>query len=216
MSETRLSTLQEVLTERTEQERILRFRHPGFDVMYNWFIAGVVMVLFWAFLWWGNDIRTERKGLEMVATAQAEWEADHDNSAQQAEAAAEAERKRQELEELMDAQSDAGAQMFFGIRNIAALYNYTEEDLETYMQSAFNRSEARGQDLTDVIFEDGQYTACSPHNDITPEYKALARRLVEAWHNGDLICDTAFQYAELTPYGVYLRKGYGEERWRAA
>jgi len=214
MSETRLQTLSAVFAERADQEQLLRWKHPGFDVIYNWVIVLTVLALFWGFFWWGIQIRTDRKAEEMTAQARAAWEAD-----QAVLAKAEAEEQeavRQAQEFVINQEADAVAQLLFGIRNFQTKYGYSEKDLETYVRSAFNRAAARNQDLAAVIFEENQYIAASSHNDITPEYRELARRLVEEWHEEDYSpCDTAFQYAELTPYGIYLRRGYGEDRWHA-
>ena len=136
-------------------------------------------------------------------------------SAEAQRKAAEA-RRQEELAEQIDRESDAVAQMLFGIRNFQTKYGYSEADLTTYVRSAFNRADARDEELLTVIFAEGQYIAASSHNDIRPEYKELALRLVKEWHEEDYSpCDTAYQYAELTPYGIYLRKGYGEDRWHA-
>ncbi len=214
MIETRMQTLQSVFADRARREQLLRWKHPGFDVIYNWVIALIIMVMFWGFFWWGIQIRTDRKAEEMTAQARAAWEADQAALAQSEADEQAAIREAQEF--VVNQEADAVAQLLFGIRNFQTKYGYSEKDLETYVRSAFNRADARNQDLAAVIFEENQYIAASSHNDITPEYRELAKRLVQAWHEEtDSPCDTAFQYAELTPYGIYLRKGYGEDRWHA-
>ena len=200
--------IMEIFQERAEQEEWLLQKHPWYPILMNWFGAILIVILCIASIVYWIQGSTVKKGEKMVAEAMATWEE------AQAKAADAAETERIRAEQI-DRESDALARLFFGIRNFQSLYGYSVEDLKTYAQSAFNRADARGQDLLAVIFEEGQYTACSRHNDITTEFKELGRQLAEAWHNGELKCDTAFQYAELTPYGIYLRKGYGEERWHA-
>ena len=200
--------IMEIIQDRAEQEEWLLQKHPWYPILMNWFGAILIVILCIASIVYWIQGGTVKKGEKMVAEARATWEEAQAKAAD----AAEAERIRAEQ---IDRESDAVARLFFGIRNFQSLYGYSVEDLKTYAQSAFNRADARGQDLLAVIFEEGQYTACSRHNDITTEFKELGRQLAEAWHNGELKCDTAFQYAELTPYGIYLRKGYGEERWHA-
>lgn len=198
----------EVLREQADLREWQLHKYPWYEILHNWTVAVLLLILLVATIVYAIRANMDSKVNERTATAIAEFTS-------QADTKAEEERKQAEYEAMVDAQSDAVAQLLFGIRNFEALYHYTEKDVETYVQSAFNRSDAREQDLVELIFEDGQYIACSKHNDITPEYKALAKKLVEAWHNGKLTCDTAYQYAELTPYGIYLRKGYGDERWHA-
>lgn len=200
--------IMEIIQDRAEQEEWLLQKHPWYPILMNWFGAILIVILCIASIVYWIQGSTVKKGEKMVAEAMATWEE------AQAKAADAAETERIRAEQI-DRESDALARLFFGIRNFQSLYGYSVEDLKTYAQSAFNRADARGQDLLAVIFEEGQYTACSRHNDITTEFKELGRQLAEAWHNGELKCDTAFQYAELTPYGIYLRKGYGEERWHA-
>ena len=200
--------IMEIIQDRAEQEEWLLQKHPWYPILMNWFGAILIVILCIASIVYWIQGSTVKKGEKMVAEAMATWEE------AQAKAADAAETERIRAEQI-DRESDALARLFFGIRNFQSLYGYSVEDLKTYAQSAFNRADARGQDLLAVIFEEGQYTACSRHNDITTEFKELGRQLAEAWHNGELKCDTAFQYAELTPYGIYLRKGYGEDRWHA-
>lgn len=208
--EEKISILREVLHEQAERTAWLAHKYPWVDILRNWVVVGLLTFaliysgILWAVHTYNGKITEAREAGKFEAVTQAASEKEDEEA-----------RKKAEFERIVDLESDAVAQMFFGSRNFEALYHYTAKDLETYAQSAFNRSDARGQDLIEVIFEDGQYMACSRHNDITPEYKALAKGLVEAWHNGELSCDTAFQYAELTPYGIYLKKSYGDERWHA-
>lgn len=209
-----MELVMEVFHERAEQEEWLLQKHPWYPILMNWFGAILIAILCIASIVYWIQGSTVKKGEKMVAEARATWE----EAQAEAKAAdeAEAERIRAELAEQIDRESDAVAQMLFGIRNFQAKYNYTEADLTTYVRSAFNRADARDEDLLTVIFAEGQYIAASSHNDIKPEYKELALRMVKEWHEEDYSpCDTSFQYAELTPYGIYLRKGYGEDRWHA-
>ena len=201
--------IMEIFQERAEQEEWLLQKHPWYPILMNWFGAILIVILCIASIVYWIQGSTVKKGEKMVAEAMATWEE------AQAKAADAAETERIRAEQI-DRESDAVAQMLFGIRNFQTKYGYSEADLTTYVRSAFNRADARDEELLTVIFAEGQYIAASTHNDIRPEYKELALRLVKEWHEEDYSpCDTAYQYAELTPYGIYLRKGYGEDRWHA-
>ena len=201
--------IMEIIQDRAEQEEWLLQKHPWYPILMNWFGAILIVILCIASIVYWIQGSTVKKGEKMVAEAMATWEE------AQAKAADAAETERIRAEQI-DRESDAVAQMLFGIRNFQTKYGYSEADLTTYVRSAFNRADARDEALLTVIFAEGQYIAVSSHNDIRPEYKELALRLVKDWHEEDYSpCDTAYQYAELTPYGIYLRKGYGEDRWHA-
>lgn len=205
----KISLIREVLQEQAERTAWLEHKYPWVEILRNWVcVILLAFALIYSGIYWAvntyNDKLTEAKEVgKTEAVAEATLQKEDEEA-----------KKKEELEKQIDAESDAVAQMLFGIRNFQAKYNYTEADLTTYVRSAFNRADARDEDLLTVIFAEGQYIAVSSRNDIKPEYKELALRLVKEWHEEDYSpCDTAFQYAELTPYGIYLRKGYGEDRW---
>ena len=122
------------------------------------------------------------------------------------------------LEYVMDQESTAVAKAFYGIVKFLDKYHYTEADLETYARCMFNRAE--GGDLITEISKPEQFTGYSDANPVLAEYKNLAQRLVEEWHNETVKpCDVSFRFAELTPNGIYLKQdlhadGYAR-RWHA-
>ena len=84
----------------------------------------------------------------------------------------------------------------------------------------FNRAEASG-DLIGVVSAKDQFVGYSDGNTVLTENYDLALKLVEQWHNETTKpCDSSFQFAELTPDGIWLKQdiradGYAR-RWRAA
>lgn len=216
--ETRLSIWSEVFSEQAERESILEFRHRWVPDVYRILLKALCILTLVCLAGWGVKTGIDRHNANLVQRGRDQVAAEQAAAASSAEAQrlAEEARQREELQALIEQETDAVARLFYGIRNFRAKYSYTDLDLTTYFRAAANRAAARGQDLITVIFEENQFLACSPHNTLDPELQALARPLVEALHNGTLpACDTAYQYAELTPYGIYLVKGYGEERWHA-
>lgn len=215
---TRVETIREVFADQAAEERRLRWKHKGFDLRYNWLVAICIIALWVAMAKWGMDIRTERKGAEMVATAQAAWEAEQTAAAEQAEAEALAVRKSQEY--VMNQEATAVAKAFYGIRNFQEKYHYTNADLETYARCMFNRADATGSSLTEVIAQEGQFLAYSDGNTVLDEYYELAYRFVQEWHEEtSKPVDVSYQFAELTPSGIYLTNVFGADgyarRWQA-
>ena len=197
----------------------LKAKYPWFDIFYNWLVALLILALFVSFVIWGLDIRTERRAAEMTATARAAWE-----SELQAEAdaeAAEIARVRESQEYVMEQEATELAKAFYGIRNFVEKYHYSEADLATYARCIFNRVyRADTTDLAKVVGTTGQFLGYDKNNPVLEEYYELALRLVREWHNESTKpCDVSYQFAELTPDGVFLKQnlhadGY-ERRWRA-
>ena len=141
------------------------------------------------------------------------------------QAKAEEEKRKQEVfEAWVEENSDYLAQMFFGSRVIAEKNGYTKQDFETYAWAAFNRSDARGVDLKEVIFEahNGvrQFVAADPHNTILLQYKDWGKEFLIKWKTEERPCDIGYQYAELVPQGIFLKNDFNADgyarRWRAA
>lgn len=203
-------TLQEIFEEQAEQEAWLERKYPWAEILRNWTVALLLSVLVVATIVYGIQDEIDRKSTEKTATAMAEVEAK-----KLAEENAEAEA----FEAWLDENSDYIAQMFFGARNYEEKYQYTEEDFETYSWSAFNRADARGVELKEVIFEEHngvtQYVAASPHNTIQQRYKDMGKKFLLAWKNSERPCDIGYQYAELVPQGIFLWSDTNTKRWRA-
>lgn len=190
-----------------ELEDVLNFRHPWFNMMYNWIIAALLVALCVSFVWWGLDIRTRRMADEMTATAMASYQAEQ-QAAEDARAL-ELEMARQSEEHIMTVEAQAVARAFYGIRNFVEKYGYTSADLETYARCIFNRADASGASVEEVVSKKDQFLGYSDGNQLVKEYYDLAIRLVDEWHHEDVKpCDTSYQWAELTPDGIFLRNSF--------
>ena len=181
------------------------FRHPWFNLFYNWLIAALIVALFVSFIGWGLDIRTRRMANEMTERALASWQAEvQDESA------------RSSQEYVLDREATAVAKAFYGIRLFIEKYDYSESDLATYARCMFNRADS--EDLIRVISAPNQFTGYSDGNQVLAEYKQLALRLVEEWHTEDARpVDISYRFAELTPQGIFLKDDLHADgrRWHA-
>ena len=207
--------MEEIFAARAEQEKILQFRHPWVPLFCNWVIAGLVVLLFAWFAWWGIRIHRDNRDEAVRAQVLAEMDAEHE---QMMAAAEEAERQAQQEEaELQIREAQAIARAFFGIRNFVEKYKYTNEDLRTYARCATNRSEATGDSIEDVLAVPQQFTAYSAHNNLEKEYYDIALQFVEDWHDGNLKpCELKFQTAVLKDNGIWLVDDLNKEvpnRW---
>lgn len=212
------TTLQEVFDEFRNEEQMLLFRHPGFNLVYNWVVAILALALLISLGAWGMDLRTERRAEAMTALAMAAWQSEQD-AVLQAEAA-EQEAIRSSQEYVMRQEATALAKAFYGVRNFTEKYHYTAADLETYARAAFNRADAGANGLEAILSKPEQFLAYSDSNPVLDENYTLALRLVQQWHEEETKpCDLSYQYAELTPDGIFLKAdlhadGYAR-RWRA-
>ena len=210
--------LEEIFREQADEEDALRFRNPWFDVFYRYLLFLLILLLFVSFLAWGLDIHTRKKAEAMTATALASWQAEQDaiETAKAEKLAA----VRASQEYVMQQEATVVAKAFFGIRLFVDKYHYSTTDLETYARCMFNRAEASG-DLIGVVSAKDQFVGYSDGNTVLTENYDLALKLVEQWHNETTKpCDSSFQFAELTPDGIWLKQdiradGYAR-RWRAA
>ena len=208
----------EIFQEQAEQEDFLRFRNLSFSFWYNWIILVAVVALFASFVKWGIDIHTNTAAEAARAELLAQMDAEHAEMMEAAEAH-EAERKA-EAERVQISEAQAVARAFFGIRNFVDKYGYSNSDLETYARCIFNRADARGKPVEEIVAEKGQFLAYSEHNTLLKEYYDLALQFVEAWHNEDAQpCDAQkFQNAVFTEYGIYLVDNINKtvpDRWHA-
>lgn len=204
--ENTMVTLAEVFAEARAEEQKLTFRYPWFNVVYNYLVAAVMFALIVSLTVWGLNVRTRQKAEEMTATARAAWEAERD-AAVQAEAE-ELAAARASQEYVMQKEAEALARAFYGIRNFVEKYHYDSADLETYARAAFNRVDAGNgvNSLEAIISRPEQFLAYDPANPVLDEYYTLALELVEKWHaETTKPCGFDYQYAELTPDGIYLK-----------
>lgn len=209
---------QEVFAEQEEREELLRFRNPSFSFWYNWLIVVAVVALFASFVKWGIDIHTNTATEAAKAELLAKMDQEHAEMMAAAEAQ-EAERKA-EAERVQISEAQAVARAFFGIRNFVEKYGYDNSDLETYARCIFNRADARGKPVEEIVAEKGQFLAYSENNTLLKEYYDLALQFVAEWHNeGAHPCDVQkFQNAVFKDTGIYLIDNINKavpERWHA-
>ena len=185
----------------------LKAKYPWFDIAYNWMVALLIIALFVSFGIWGVQISTERKAEALTAAARQAWEEQLNDDA-----------LRETQEAIIDNEAQAVAKAFYGIDKFVEKYHYSESDLITYARCMFNRADST--DLPKVIAQTGQFTGYADNNPVLAEYYELALRLVREWHEETVKpCDTAYQFAELTPEGIFLRKEFKadayQRRWHA-
>ena len=218
MSAENTMILAQIFKEQEEREELLRFRNPSASFWYNWFVALVVVALFGSFVWWGMDIQTRHKAEAMTAELLAQMDAE--NAYMMAAAEAETAERQAQNERQQISEAQAVARAFFGIRNFVEKYSYDNSDLETYARCMFNRAEARGKSVEEIVAEKGQFVAYSDKNTLVKENYDLALQFVQAWHDEDAApCDYyKFQTAVLTEYGIYLVDDINKpvpEKWHA-
>lgn len=210
--------MREYLQRQSELEAEMLFRHPWFNVFYNYLVAVCIVALFASFIWWGMDIHTRKQAEAMTAALLAEMDAEHEAMMAEAEAA---ERALLESEEhIMTEEAKVVAKAFYGIRRFVEKYGYTQSDLETYARCMFNRADATGQTLEAVVSKKDQFLGYSENNQLVKEYYDFAIKFVNEWHNEEVKpCDISYQFAELEDDGIWLVKNFNadgkERRWQA-
>ena len=217
--QTRIATMQEVFSKRAEQERLLRWKHKGFDLVYNWVMAVSMLTILILLAVWAVQIHIDRKASGLVAVAMADYQAEQQADIDRQEAAALAQRQTEEYR--MQQEAAAVAKAFYGIRNFVDRYGYSAKDFETYARCMFNRADAGSGRLSEVIAQEGQFLAYSDNNPVLDEYYDMALSFVREWHEETTKpVDTSYQFAELTPQGIYLTNVFNADgyarRWRAA
>lgn len=198
-----MEILKEIFKKQRQREADMTFRHPWFNVVYNYVIATTATALIISLIIWGLDVRTERRANEMTATAmasyQAELEAAEEVKAQELAAA------RASEDYIIEQEAKEVAKAFYGIRRFIERYSYDESDLETYARCMFNRSDAKKTALSDVISRKDQFLGYAEENPVLDVYYKQALKFVKAWHSEEIKpCSSDYQWAELTERGIYL------------
>lgn len=215
---TRMESLQQVLAEQRKQEGYMAFRNPWVPLFYNYVMAITILVMAVSFVWWGLDIHTRHRADALTEAALADYKAE-----QQAAVDAENLRKEAEaksLEAIIKAEAEDCAKAAYGVRLFDDKYVYEDADFWTYYRSAFNRADATGKSLHEVLSQEGQYLGYSENNVVLEKYRKVAEEAVREWHSeSSKPCDLSYQFAELTPSGIWLKNdlnanGYAR-RWRA-
>jgi len=210
--------MEEILEMHQRTEDAMNFRHPWFNTVYNYLVALCVVTLFAGFVWWGMDIHTRRQAEAMTAAVLAEMDAEHEQMMAEAEAQQAALLASEE--HIMTEEAKVIARAFFGIRNFVDKYGYTSADLETYARCIFNRCDATGQSVEEVVGKKDQFLGYASGNQLVKEYYDLALRLVDEWHHEEVKpCDSSYQWAELNEDGIWLRNSFKadgyQRRWHA-
>ena len=205
-------TLREITAAQTARERLLTWRYPWFNVVYNYLIALVVFALACSLYGWGLDVWAQRRAdAQTKATVEAmEMARQEEEAAKAAELAA----AQKSEAAIMQREAEAVAKAFYGIRNFIVKYHYTEKDLKTYARCMFNRADATNglYDLETVIGRKDQFLGYDSKNPVLNEYYTVAQAAVEEWHRETVKpCDVSYQYAELTEKGIYLAAEFGAD-----
>lgn len=197
--------MEDYFRKQAELETVLCFRHPYFNLMYNYLIGILLIILFAGFVWWGLDIHSRHMADEMLRTTLEAMDAEHAEMLAAAEAEEAAIRASQEY--IQEQEAQAVAKAFYGIKNFIEKYHYSDADLATYARCMFNRAE--NADLREVIATKDQFLGYADNNPVLSEYYDIAQKLVKEWHEESVKpCDPSFIFAELTPNGIFLRNEY--------
>lgn len=215
------SILTEILKEQEQRERKLMNRHPWVPILYNWFIAVMAILLALSLVNWGIQIRTQRQAASLTAVAMADWQAEQD--AIEAQRLAEEEAARNSEENICKNMAISLSRVFYGIRNFESKYGYGTEDYRTYAWCIFNRVDnpAFPNNLDEVILQKDQWVGFAVENPSVDQYYKLALKFVKEWRSDDpRPVSTDYDWAELTPNGIYLRSSFKADgyvtRWRAS
>ena len=215
-----LDTLREITVAQTAREKLLTWRYPWFNVVYNYLIALLVFALACSLYGWALDVWAQnRADTQTRAAVEAAEQAHRDAEAARAAELAAAQKTEAAV---MQRDAEAVAKAFYGIRNFIVKYHYTEKDLKTYARCMFNRADAANglYDLETVIGRKDQFLGYDRKNPVLNEYYTVAQAAVEEWHRETVKpCDVSYQFAELTEDGIYLAAEFGADgyarRWQA-
>lgn len=208
--ESRAKTMVEAVKENEQKIRNASFRHPWFNLMYNWIIVFAVIGLIVSAVVWGLDIRTNRIAEELTTKAMADYQAEQDaiETARLEQLAAE----EASMEVILKREATDGAKMIYGIRNFIDKYGYGERDLRTYIRCALDRVDFGNgvNDLHAIVSQEGQFLAYDENNPVIDEYYQIAYQEIQAWHTEtSKPWDSSFRFAELTPEGIFLTSEFG-------
>ena len=201
-----------MMDELRKEESNLNFRYPWFNVVYNWVIAVLIVILAISLISWGLNVKTERKAEALTAIAMADYEA---TQKAELEAIAAAE------DTIMQKESESLARIFYGISKFQDKYGYDDKDFFTLARCVFNRVENDhyASDLAEVVNQKDQWVGYFENNPVLSEYYDLAYKAVQEWHQESIKpISNDFVYAELTPNGVFLKNDFHADgyarRWR--
>ena len=205
--------MEEILERHKQMEDQMNFRHPWFNVFYNYLVAVCVFLLCAGLWWWGMDIHTNH----IAETKLAETLAAMDEENRQMIAAAEAEEAalKASKEETLKRAATAGAKAVYPLDNFITKYHYSESDLVTYLRSGWNRHILTGKPIEEVFAEPEQYLGYSDNNPVLTEYYNLCYRCFSEWEDEVTSpCDPSFLWAELTENGIYLKNQFNADGYQ--
>ena len=215
-----LDTLKQITAEQAAREKLLQWRYPWFNVVYNYLIAGLIIALTCSLYGLALEVWAQNRADQQTADARVLWNAEL--AAKEDAAKQEQEAKAKSEADILNEKAMAVARTFQGIKNFVDLYHYDRSDLETYARCIFNRYDAGNgvNSLQVIVSRKGQFTGYS--DGLTPltEYVDLAKEFIQDWEaETSKPCDLAYQCAELTPDGIYLvtssNPGPYDRRWHA-
>lgn len=215
-----LMILSEIDKEYTFQTECLRFRHRKAHDIYKLTVFLLVVALSVSLYSWGLDVWAQHRADQQTETARAAWQAEL--TAKEEAARKDQEAAQRSQAEILDEEASALAKAFYGIHLFVEKYHYTEADMETYARCVFNRDDATNNvnGIKVIVSRPDQFTGYDDRNPVQTEFKDLAMKFLKEWHSEtSKPCDFAFQFAELTPDGIFLVKnipaGPYERRWHA-
>lgn len=213
------SIMQKVLKSYRTEVETMCFRHPWFNLVYNWIIWCLIIALAVACIGWAMDIRTERRAAALTATAMADWQAERnaEETARMEEMAA----IQSSETAIIRSEAEYVAKLFYGIDRFVNKYNYTEKNLMTYARCVFNRVESSAfpNTVSEVISQENQWTGYYDNNPIIKYYYEVALKAVEEWHYESFKpCTIDFLWAEIMPEGIFLKNDFHanayQPRWK--
>lgn len=215
-----LMILSEVDSEYSHQVECLRFRHKKANDIYKLIVFLTMLALSVSLYSWGLDVWAQHRADQQTEDARKVWNkelADKEAAAQQAQ-----EEEERVKATSLDAEAEAIAKAFYGIRLLIEKYHYTDSDLETYARCIFNRYDAGNglNSIHTIVSRPDQFTGYDDNSSPYTEQKELALKLLKAWHaETTKPCKLDYQFAELTPDGIFLvtkpDAGPYERRWHA-
>ena len=213
--------LSEVAKERSQKERDMMFRHPWFNIFYNYLIAALLIFLAVALFWWAVDIHYQRKADEQTEAVMASYQADQ--KARADEIAYQQALYEQTEEAVTQKMATALAKVFYGADKFREKYNYSDADFRTLARCVFNRVENPGysDDFYDVINQKDQWVGYYDSNPVLDEYLNLALTSIREWRSETVKpVSNDYLWAEMTPNGIFLKNDFHADgyarRWRAA
>lgn len=211
--------MKEILAGYQKKIDDMNFRHPWFNLVYNWIIWALIVALGLSCIGWAMDARTERRAAALTATAMAEYQAEQ-NAAETARLEEMAAAQASETA-IITAEAELIARLYYGIDRFIDKYNYSETDLLTYARCVFNRveSDRYANTVEEVVNQYSQWTGYYDNNPVLKTYYNIALKAVEEWHSETIKpCSPEYLWAELTPNGIWLKDDFKADgyklRWR--